>query len=367
MKKILLIVSLLLVGCDNSNTPFKGSESYELDVMQIGKVQDLDVFDDTLFVATKYQGIYIYEIIYDNQGVYDSLQVLYENQEWAVDKDIERIYYSNTDQLLFAIDYNNNTYLGYTKFLLNDEEDYDNLIINECGPDANARRFFINTSNVVNPEIYVLYKCFESSSQCVENPHSYVSSTTFLPIFGETLYEDFSVFGDFSVSTNCGEYVVDDLNVDTNDMYFNNDQFFIANSNESINSFEIYEKNGELVDSYEVDSEVRSIYSINNYVLAGTENGCYITLLEGDGISDDEDSKLLIAEGSTIYDIYFNEGELILSTGIGGIIVYDWDGNSMDVNESLRIYSSHAYTARIINNVYFVATRNGLEIYNIKE
>ena len=333
--------------------------------MQIGKVQDLDVFGDTLFVATKYQGVYIYEIIYDNQGIYDSLQVLYENQEWAVGKDIERIYYSSTDQLLFAIDYNNNTYLGYTKFLLNDEEDYDDLIQNSCGPDANSRRFFINTSNV-NPEIYVLYKCFETSSQCVGDPYSYVSSTTFSPL-GGSLYEEFSLFGDFSVSTNCGDYGVDDLNVDTNDMYFNNDQFFIANSYENINSFEIYEKTGELVDSYEVDSEVKSIYSINNYVLAGTENGCYITLLEGGGISDNEDSKLLIAEGYTVYDIHFNENKLILSTGIGGIIVYDWDGNSMDINENLRIYSSYAYTARIIDNVYFVATRDGLEIYNIEE
>ena len=94
----LLIASLLLVGCDNSNSPFNDSESYELDVMQIGKVQDLDIFGDTLFVATKYQGIYIYEIVYDNQGLYDSLQVLYENQEWAVDKDIERIYYSNRER-----------------------------------------------------------------------------------------------------------------------------------------------------------------------------------------------------------------------------------------------------------------------------
>jgi len=255
--------------------------------------------------------------------------------------------------------------LGYTEFLLNDEEDYDNLIQNSCGPDANARRFFINTSNV-NPEMYVLYKCFESSSQCVGDPHSYVSSTTF-PFLGETLYDEFDLFGDFSVSASCGEYSIDNLNVNTNDMYFNNNQFFIANPHKNINSFELYEKNGELIDSYEVDYEVKSIYSINNYILAGTENGCYITLLEGDGISDDEDSKLLIAEGSTIYDIYFNEGKLILSTGIGGIIVYDWDGNSMNINENLRIYSSYAYTARIINDVYFIATKDGLEIYNIEE
>ena len=67
------------------------------------------------------------------------------------------------------------------------------------------------------------------------------------------------------------------------------------------------------------------------------------------------------------WDEATTEGKLILSTGIGGIIVYDWDGNSMNINENLRIYSSYAYTARIINNVYFIATKDGLEIYNIEE
>ena len=54
--------------------------------------------------------------------------------------------------------------------------------------------------------------------------------------------------------------------------------------------------------------------------------------------------------------------------GVGGAVeIYDWDGNSMNINEELRIHSSYAYTARFIDNIYFVATKNGLEIYNIEE
>ena len=75
----------------------------------------------------------------------------------------------------------------------------------------------------------------------------------------------------------------------------------------------------------------------------------------------------MIAECHTVYDIHFNDNKLILSAGIEGIIVYNWDGNSMDINEDLRIHSSYAYTARFINNMYFIATKNGLEVYNIEE
>ena len=39
----------------------------------------------------------------------------------------------------------------------------------------------------------------------------------------------------------------------------------------------------------------------------------------------------------------------------------------MNINEDLRIHSSYAYTARFINNMYFIATKNGLEVYNIEE
>ena len=61
-----------------------------------------------------------------------------------------------------------------------------------------------------------------------------------------------------------------------------------------------------------------------------------------------------------------NDGnKLILSAGIEGVIVYNWDGNSMNIIEDLRIHSSYAYTARFINEMYFIATKNGLEIYQL--
>ena len=356
------------------NSPFEDDINYQIDTIDLGKVRDLFLYNDTLFVSTENEGIYIYKTNSENNsnsillsnGNY--LEELYQSRDWGIGKDIKSIYYSNSHQILFALDYNNNTYLGYTEFLLNDIEDFDNLIQNSCGPDANARKFFINTSNI-NPEIYVLYKCFDSSSQCVENPYSNVSSTIFTPFFGD-LYTEFQTFGDFSTASVCGTYTIDDLYPNTNDMYFNSDKFFIANPSEGSNSFGVYNMQGELLDEYLTESVVRSVYSINDYILAGTEDGCYITLLDGDSIYELGNSKLVIADNFTIYDIFYSDNKLILSCGSDGVLIYDWDGTSSEFYEDIRLFPSDAYygtKVRVLDNIYFIGTEDGLEIFNIEE
>ena len=70
-----------------------------------------------------------------------------------------------------------------------------------------------------------------------------------------------------------------------------------------------------------------------------------------------------IQRDQNVFDSINNK--LILSTGSDGVLVYNWDGNSFNIYEEMRLYSSYAFTARIINDVYYVATKNGLEIYNI--
>ena len=74
-----------------------------------------------------------------------------------------------------------------------------------------------------------------------------------------------------------------------------------------------------------------------------------------------------MAEDYTIYDIFYDNGKLILSAGSDGILIYNWDGQSFDFSENLRIYTAYSYTARIFENSVFVATKEGLEIYNIEE
>ena len=152
---------------------------------------------------------------------------------------------------------------------------------------------------------------------------------------------------------------------------------FFKYSSSDINSFAVYNSEGLLIDEYNTQSPVRSIYSINNIILAGTEDGCYITLLDDGGISDISESKLVLAEGSTIYDIFYDGEQLILSCGSNGIFVYDWNGTESAPSESLRIMDSGNTTfdlegfnytaiARFYNGMYFVSMEeDGFQIYNI--
>ncbi|MBI45186.1 MAG: hypothetical protein CMG66_03355 [Candidatus Marinimicrobia bacterium] len=388
IKKIYILLLLLFLGCQNRHNPFSentfgvcsefGSNwCSNLDILEnVGRVRDLHFDSNRLFVATEDRGIYIYDILSEEgENSYllkngQFLDQVYESEEWGVGKDLRSIYYADEYDMLFALDYNNNTYLGYVDILISSST---SLVQNSCGPDANARKFFINT-NSDNPEIYILYKCFEGSSQCINNPYQNVA-TTVLQSLGSSLYDDFEFFGDFSTSSSCdASPQIPDLSVDVNDMFFNDNHFFIANPSSGVNSFGVYDMNGNLLDEYITDSPVRSIYALsldgsaNNIILAGTENGCYITLLDDGGISDISESKLIIAEGLTIYDIFYENNRLILSSGPRGMLVYDWDNMLSEPIEYLRIFSTnseYSSVTRFYNGMYFVGTEYGLQIYNL--
>ena len=159
--------------------------------------------------------------------------------------------------------------------------------------------------------------------------------------------------------------ISDSLSYNINDMFFNENKFYLG----SENSIDIYSFQSILDTSIVIEKEVKSVYSKNNFVLGGTDNGCYITLLTDDS-NDIENSNILsIAEGFTIYDIFYDEilNKLILSAGAKGVLVYNWDGTSFSFNFNFRLLSSYAYTARIYHNLILVATKNGLEIFNTEE
>ena len=375
-RNILFAALLLLWSCDNSNSPFNDSEPYDLISIDIGEVRDLDYFqlENRLFVGTESEGIYIYEIIPESITGNETplgnwhLSTLYENVDWGLGKDIRSIQYSSNTNILYALDRFGYTYHGFVPYLLGQSGLYDcsgldTLIANVCAStQTHATKFSLDDSDE-SPELYILYKHNADNELYTEESYSSLKFMNYALPPQMTL--DFCEL--FGTCENEAINIEDSLSYNVNDIFYLDDKLYIANPSKDINSFEVYEKNGDLVDTYVIESEVKSIYAVNDYILAGTKDGCYITLLEGGGISSNDEDKLLIADGYSIQDIYFDGMKLILSAGIEGVMVYDWDGNSMNVNNDIRIHSSYAYTARFINDMYFVATKNGLEIYNLEE
>ena len=373
LKQILLLVLLLLLGCDNSNSPFNDSEPYNLISVDIGEVRDLDFSNDRLYIGTESEGIYIYEIqpssnsendIMLNDGSY--LTTLYENVDWGEGKDIRSIKYSENTNMLYALDRFGYTYHNSVDYLLGQLSPFylscsDTLIANMCSAtQTHATKFALDDSNE-SPELYILYKHNADNELYTDESYSSLKFMNYVisPLNSLGFCELFGTCENEAITID------DSLSYNVNDIFYVDDKLYVANPNKDISSFSIYEKDGGLIDSYVTDSDVKSIYAVNDYIVAGTKNGCYITLLEGDGISSDEVDKLFIADGYSINNIHFDGNKLILSAGIEGVIVYNWDGNSMNIIEDLRIHSSYAYTARFINEMYFIATKNGLEIYQL--
>ena len=116
------------------------------------------------------------------------------------------------------------------------------------------------------------------------------------------------------------------------------------------------------------DSKVNAIFSYGDYLVSGMkDNGCYITLLNEDGISDNLFDKLHMADSFSVYDIYYDSqiNKLVLACGSNGVLIYDWDGESLTIELDNHILSSYAYTAKTYNNKIIIGTGNGMEIFNL--
>ena len=397
IQSIVLLV-LLIFSCRERSDPF-GVESFnwedDLNIVNggvvrvegLGKVRDLHFNDNRLFVGTEDNGVYIYDILSEStensialsNGQF--LDLLYESREWGIGKSIRSLYYSDDSEILYAIDNFSYTYHGYLPYLLGDYEPDlcsppDTLMQNRCSfLQSHATKFTVDDTSE-SPELYILYKRNANIESYLENSFSEVKLMQYIFPPEETLE-----FCDFIADCETDAISIEDsLSYNVNDIFYADNKLYIANPTENLNSFSVYDTQAEdlsFLDEYITDSPVRSIYSINNTILAGTENGCYITLLDDGGISDITESKLIIAEDFTIYDIFYDGERLILSCGSKGILVYDWNGLDSEPSESLRIMNSgnttfglegfnYTAVARFYNGMYFVSTEDdGFQIYNI--
>ena len=68
------------------------------------------------------------------------------------------------------------------------------------------------------------------------------------------------------------------------------------------------------------------------------------------------------------HDINYNEENniLTLSCGSNGVLLYSWDGMSLETTLIAHVLSSYAYTAKVFDvNKIIVGTEYGVEVYNL--
>ena len=361
IKIIISSLVLFLSGCLEHNNPVipSGSEDIIHDLIPtLGEVRDIfiDKEDSIFFIGTESQGLAIYKL--NNNFGLDSL---YENDLWGVGKDIRSVYYDNGNQLVYALDRFGYVYHEYLPNIL--DGSLDTLSQINCGATStHATKFVVDEQGVGgNPDIYALYKHNADNELYLENSFSEMKQISYNFLFD---FENDVNFHDCFDAFNQN----DTLFYGVSDLHYNQNKIFISNLDSNVYSYGVFEENGNILDLDTVESKVLSIYSFNDFIFNGLkDNGCYITLLNGDSFSDDATHKLHIAEGLSVLDIYYDveNSKLLLSCGSGGVLVYNWDGQSFNFNEQVRLFSSYAFTAKIFEHLIYIATKNGLEIFNI--
>ena len=363
--RFLSMLALLFVGCVDNESPFTPEETnVDYTIMpQLGEVRDVFIEDDIIFIATESKGVFVYEL--DNNGI---MQLLYTNESWGDRKDMRSIHYYKDNKILVALDRFGLVYQEYLPYLLGEEDhplgdNTDTLRAIDCNVATHATKIAANgIDEFGNPELFVLYKHNADLELYLDESYSEIKRIN---------YDDFflNVLNDVHI-TQCQDAfsVNDTLNYAINDMYNHGDNIFVANTDSSLYTYTIFNESGEFIAKDTINAEVLSIYGNDDYVFAGTrQDGCYITLLNQSGLSQNPDDKLHIAHNMSILDIHYDStnDKLVLSCGSNGVLVYDWNnGNPI---EHYRIYSSYAFTAKMLNNLILVATKNGLEVFNIEE
>ena len=180
---IIIVFLCFFFSCVENYNPFV-REDVDVSSIDIGEVRDLYLNNDTLFVATEAQGIYVYDVSDIN-----NLQEIYSNAIWGLGKDIRSIYFSENTQMLYALDRFGYTYHGYLPIVLDAANDVDTLFSNQCSvSNDNATRMFIDDSNSF-PEAYILHKHNADIELYLDESYSEVKRINYDDFFLNALHD----------------------------------------------------------------------------------------------------------------------------------------------------------------------------------
>tara|TARA_Y100001936_G_scaffold143276_1_gene139764 strand:+ start:1579 stop:2826 length:1248 start_codon:yes stop_codon:yes gene_type:complete len=415
MKIYVYILIYFLCSCikptdpdNDGNATFSQAElNFHIDTY--GEAMDVDLTENNMVVAANYQGFIVYDLARDASGKITSVDSIFNDSDMdgtMGDNRAQEVIISQTHNIAFITDIYDRIWLHK---LNNGSNQYVDNYLSDCYGGTWLNVAIDDQSDHINVFTLVKHSSSESdddgtigdfdeySTSVVWKKLYDINDADFFPelnaspscefsynfgILPETIY-----FSDGLLAVSNGELGVkvlkqlnqsscfDDQNELIEDFQstgdIDSDRIACENSVFDYNNPGLggnYEPEGGfypyVFSSFDLPGEVNSVMIRDSIIFSGlsTSNGCYISLLDSNGIIGDN---LAIANGYTINNISEDNGIVALSVGHDGILLYYWDGG-LNINFMGQIETPYANSVKVDGDNIIISTEDGIFIYFLK-
>ncbi len=362
-------MTLMFFSCNSPSEPegtiIKNSLVYEIDTY----CYDVDVNDNTIVVAASDGGYYKFSYTLDSNGFplieevdsEDNHLSEYENDSidrviisdgyygiiYMLDKytgGYSDVWFDNAEGLsMDPLFFNNNCY----------QSKYLDIALDESGS---------NGTEFDSHRIYSLMK----HTQLNENSDDDEFQAYSCSIVSREINIAPGIITDVMLLNDDCQYVYN-LSYSSTEIHLGEGKLAVASESDGITLFNT-QSNGDLdsLFSYNLSGgQAQSVYAFENAVIGGFSNdkGCYMALLESDDNS--VSNYISFADGYSINGIDYSNNIIALATGNDGVQLFEWTGGGNVTPYGSINTIEYAYDLKIKDDLIFVATRSGLEIFKI--
>ena len=412
MKLLYLIIILLFSACIEPNDPSSENDIVDL-VMHIntyGEALDVDLTNDKMIVAANYQGFIVYDLERNSQNNIIGLDSIFNGTDMASDMGDNRaqqVTISNNHEIAFITDIYDRIWIYKIE---DNTNQYEDNYLSDCYGGTWLSTAIDDQLDHINVFSLVKHSASEDDNgETIGDFDQYSTSIVWKGISSVGFSNDVNLeegaaphcefsynFGILPevIDFNNGLLAVSNGELGVNILKQTNQALCLDSDNLSIPEFTPtgdiaydkiiceqeydqyyneglkgnYEPPGGfypyIFSSFDLPGEVNSVLIRDSIIFSGlsTSNGCYISLLDNDGIIVD---KLGIADGYSVNNLSEDNGYLALSVGHDGVLLFQYFGG-ISTKFIGQLNTPYSNNVKIDGNNLIVSTEDGVYVYFIK-
>ena len=409
--RLLYLFIILLSACMQPNKPIEDSDIVDLVLYQntYGEALDIDLTTEKMVVAANYQGFIVYDLQRNSEQNIIGIDSIFNDSDMASDMGdnrAQKVTISKNHNIAFITDV-------YDRIWLYKFEDETNQYVDNYLSDCYGGTWLSTAIDDQDDHINVfsLVKHFSSEDDNGETIGDFDQYSTSIVWKGIYDISPSDLFPELNASPSC-EFTYN-FGILPEEIDFGNGLLAVSNGELGVNvlkqtsealcldsdniSIPGFESTGDIVNdkilceqeydeyynpglngnyeppggfypyifsSFDLPGEVNSLLIRDSIIFSGlsTSNGCYMSLLGGNG---ELINKLGIANGYSINNLDEDNGNLVLSAGHDGVLIYRYYGG-LNVEFIGQISTPYSNNVRVDGDNLIVSTEDGIYVYLIK-